>query len=64
MTVPLEARIVLLKDGQQVSEASSATELVFTPKEPGAYRVEVFLDSLGKPFDRLPWIMSNPIYVR
>jgi hypothetical protein len=64
VTVPLEARIVLLKDGQQVSEISSATELAFTPKEPGAYRVEVFLDSLGEPFDHLPWIMSNPIDVR
>jgi hypothetical protein len=33
------------------------------PKESGAYRVEVFLDSLGKPFAQMPWITSNPIYV-
>jgi len=64
VNVPVDARIVLLKDGHQVSEATSARTLMFTPKEPGSYRVEVFLDSLGKPFDRLPWIMSNPIYVR
>lgn len=64
VTVPLDSRIVLLKDGQQVSEAGSTHELAFTPKEPGTYRVEVYLDALGKPFDRLPWIMSNPIYVR
>jgi hypothetical protein len=64
VAVPLESRVVLLKNGQTVAEAASARELVFTPKEPGAYRVEVFLDSLGKRFEQLPWIMSNPIYVR
>jgi len=64
VTVPIDARIVLLKDGQQVSEAGSAKQLAFMPREPGTYRVEVFQDGLGKPFDSLPWIMSNPIYVR
>jgi len=64
VNVPVDARIVLLKDGHQISEAKSARGLTFTPREPGSYRVEVFLDSLGKPFDSLPWIMSNPIYVR
>jgi hypothetical protein len=64
VTVPMDARIVLLKNGHQISEAKAARELAFTPKEPGSYRVEVFLDSFGKPFDRLPWILSNPIYVR
>ncbi len=32
--------------------------------EPGEYRVEVYLDQLGPPFDKMPWIISNPIYVR
>ena len=64
VTVPRESRIVLLKNGKPVSEAPAATKLTFQPREPGAYRVEVFLDSLGKPFDRMPWILSNPIYVR
>ncbi|HET9942915.1 MAG TPA: hypothetical protein VFR05_06220 [Terriglobia bacterium] len=62
--VPVEARIVLLKNGHNVSEAAAATSMTFQPKEPGSYRVEVFLDSLGGPFDQLPWVMSNPIYVR
>jgi hypothetical protein len=64
VTVPEDSHIVLLKDGQKVSEGESTKQLAFAPKEPGAYRVEVFLDSLGEPFDRLPWILSNPIYVR
>lgn len=31
---------------------------------PGTYRVEVYRDDLGPPFDKMPWILSNPIYVR
>ncbi|MEP7212961.1 MAG: hypothetical protein ABI791_07795 [Acidobacteriota bacterium] len=30
----------------------------------GVYRVEVYRDDLGPPFDKMPWIISNPIYVR
>jgi len=64
VSVPQKSRIVLFKDGRQVSDATDATELKFEPKESGAYRVEVFLESLGEPFDRMPWILSNPIYVK
>lgn len=64
VTIPQKARIVLFKDGSRASEARDVTEMTFQAKERGAYRVEVFLDSLGKPFTRLPWIISNPIYVR
>jgi len=31
---------------------------------PGVYRVEVYREDLGEPFSKMPWIMSNPIYVR
>jgi len=58
------SRIVLLQDGVKVHEALDAAEMEFQPRQPGAYRVEVLRDSLGSPFDRLPWIISNPIYVR
>ncbi len=61
--VPQRSRIVLLRNGTKVSETPDTTETTFTPKEGGAYRVEVFLDSLGKPFEQMPWITSNPIYV-
>jgi len=60
---PLRSRIVVLRDGKKVSETSDTTEISFKPTECGAYRVEVFLDTLGKPFDQMPWIISNPIYV-
>jgi hypothetical protein len=64
VAIPQSARIVLLKDGTGIAGASDVREMVFQPKERGTYRVEVFMDSLGKPFDRLPWIISNPIYVK
>jgi len=64
VAIPQSARIVLFKDGSKISESSEVREWKFQPKERGTYRVEVFMDSLGKPFDRLPWIISNPIYVR
>jgi hypothetical protein len=36
----------------------------FEPQGPGEYRVEVYRELLGSPFDKMPWIISNPIYVR
>jgi hypothetical protein len=61
---PLPARFVLFKDGEKVSDESEGTEASFSAKEKGTYRVEVYLDSLGRNFDKTPWIISNPIYVR
>jgi hypothetical protein len=60
---PRPSRIVVFRNGTKVSETSNTTEATFEPEECGAYRVEVFLDSLGAPFDQMPWIISNPIYV-
>lgn len=61
---PSAARIVLLRNGLSVTAAQDSTELLFKPEDPGTYRVEVYLDQLGPPFDKMPWIISNPIYVR
>jgi hypothetical protein len=64
VTSPLKSRIVLFKNGQKIFETAESNELVFDAKEKSAYRAEVYLDSLGSPFDKTPWIISNPIYVR
>ena len=61
---PGSATFVLFKDGKIIAESKNVTEFSSVPNEPGAYRVEVYLDQLGPPFDRMPWIISNPIYVR
>lgn len=63
-SAPGNARFVLIRNGAEVARFESASEFASTVTEPGAYRVEVYLDNLGEPFDKAPWIMSNPIYVR
>lgn len=57
---PLPAKVVLLRNGQQIHE-SNGTDVSFDANEKGTYRVEVYLDSYGF---KMPWIISNPIYVR
>lgn len=63
INTPVESRIVLIKDGQPVREAKG-NGLKYGPYDKGVYRVEAYLDQLGPPFDKMPWIISNPIYVR
>lgn len=63
-SAPQIARFVIFKNGEKVFEESGKTEIAFEAKEKGAYRTEVYLDVLGSPFDKMPWILSNPIYVR
>ena len=64
ITVPVQARIVLLKDGVQIQEASGTNSLEFVAREQGSYRVEVYLPQLPGAVGHQPWIISNPIYVR
>ncbi|QQS40791.1 MAG: hypothetical protein IPM63_15695 [Acidobacteriota bacterium] len=61
---PLPARIVILKDGTKIFESEAVRSAEFEAKETGTYRVEAYLDSLGAPFDEMPWVITNPIYVR
>jgi len=64
VTVPLKARIAVFRDGGDPEYFSDETTLTYPVKNKGIYRVEVYLDSLGSPFDKTPWIISNPIYIR
>lgn len=62
---PGVARFVFYRDGESAGEFRDVSEAVFTADKPGTYRVEVYREALGEPFDReAPWIMSNPIYIR
>jgi hypothetical protein len=54
---PVPARIVIFKDGAIWTETANQ-DIAIT--EPGVYRAEIYLPQLGN----LPWIISNPIYVR
>ncbi|CAN5339517.1 hypothetical protein BH10ACI1_BH10ACI1_32050 [soil metagenome] len=64
ISAPQTARFVIFKNGEKIAEEAEKTETIFEAKEKGVYRVEVYLDSLGADFDKTPWIISNPIYVR
>ena len=60
------ARMVIYRNGQVVADSKEqyAPSFEMAIKEAGVYRVEVYRDDLGPPFDKMPWIISNPIYVR
>ena len=64
VSLPVSARIVLLKDGSTIRDDSGLTMKDYAVTEKGSYRVEVYLPQLGKPVGDQPWIISNPIYVR
>lgn len=63
-TSPLPGRFVIFRNGDLIHESEITTSLRLQIEKTGAYRVEVYLDQLGPPFDKMPWIISNPIYVR
>ena len=64
VSIPVPARVRLLKDGVQIQEADGVNKMEFGAREKGSYRVEVYLPQLPKPAGEQPWIISNPIYVR
>jgi hypothetical protein len=64
IAAPQIARFVVFKNGEKVHEEAGAAQISFPIKEKGTYRTEIYLDALGEPFDKMPWIISNPIYVK
>lgn len=61
---PVSSRIVVLRNGSPLSDDNGATFKEVEVREPGVYRVEVYLPQLGSPVGDQPWIISNPIFVR
>jgi hypothetical protein len=61
---PVRSRIVIVRNGQTVSEADAVFRHEWTATEAGVYRVVCYLPQLPAPLDAKPWIISNPIYVR
>lgn len=58
-------RFIIYRNGEIYASAAEYThDLEVTLREPGVYRVEGYLYWLGPPFDKMPWIISNPIYVQ
>ena len=61
---PQKARFVLFRNGVKIFETADAAVIEYGATKKGAYRLEVYLDNLDAPFDKMPWIISNPIYIR
>jgi hypothetical protein len=59
-STPAEARLRLLRDGEEIATATGRS-LEAEVEEPGVYRVEALKRSRGK---ERTWILSNPIYLR
>ena len=59
-SMPAEGRLLLKRNGVIVAE-EHGSELRYAPKQPGVYRVEGYLEVEGR---MVPWIYSNPIYLR
>ena len=57
---PVVGRIVIFKDGVVWTDENWIASKEIAITERGVYRVEMYLPQLGN----LPWIISNPIYVR
>lgn len=64
VTAPLSARFKLFWDGHLFSEFGPNESVELGVQDGGVFRVEVYRDDLGPPFDKIPWILSNPIHVR
>jgi hypothetical protein len=59
--LPLPAYVRLLLHGREVTTSNGQAEFAFAVTEPGAYRLEAWLQLDG---EHRPWIFANPIYVR
>jgi len=58
--LPVPAKVKLLRNGSVLAETNDS-KIEFTAKEEGAYRLEAWLTVDG---EELPWIFSNPLYLR
>ena len=64
VSLPVPARLVVLKDGNVFAEETGVTAKEIEVTERGVYRVEAFLPQLGGSVGQQSWIISNPIYVK
>lgn len=64
VSAPRIARFIIFRNGEKVFETGGDTKAEFRVSTSGTYRAEVYLDALGAPFDAMPWVISNPIYVK
>lgn len=62
-TFPFSKEICLIRNGKRILH-SREDNLVYEAKEAGIYRVEVYLKQRSPLAEDIPWILSNPIFIR
>jgi hypothetical protein len=60
---PFEAETRFIRDGETVL-SSRAKDASLTPRQPGVYRVEIYLEGWSPLARNIPWIISNPIFLK
>jgi hypothetical protein len=60
---PFAAEIRLIRNGEVIGR-SEERELAHPAERPGVYRAEVYLKGASPLAGDVPWIVSNPIYLR
>ncbi len=60
---PFAKEIHLIQDGKSIFH-STEESISFEAKQPGVYRVEVYLREKSPLGKEIPWIVSNPIFLR
>jgi hypothetical protein len=60
---PFATEVRLIQDGETVVR-SDQTEISYAAKQPGVYRVEVYLRDWSPLAANVPWIASNPIFLK
>lgn len=60
MATPRVADMRLIKNGEILLRETEGTHRTYIAREPGAYRVEVYINFKGK---QRGWVFSNPIFV-
>lgn len=59
--VPRQAKLRLMRNGEQIAAADNANEIEHPADGAGVYRIEAYLEAHGR---ERTWILSNPIYLR
>jgi len=60
---PFAVETLLIRNGETIAR-SAERELSYSAEQAGVYRVEVYLKSPSPLARDVPWIISNPIYLR
>ncbi|NIM95310.1 MAG: PHP domain-containing protein [Anaerolineales bacterium] len=58
--LPQRTSLHLIRNGHKIGEWHDQENVIYTATDPGAYRIEAFIEFKGK---QRGWIYSNPIYI-